>query len=202
MFRSQRLLMILAVLCSLAMPQAAQSAETKPKVSPDPLTSEQLAVYRAVLHDWMGDGKSAIRLQTVTEPFPTDGGFDSKDCLKGMDMEPDIPGKIHRFRPEDLRQLGSDRIQLVDPETQRKEVEQNDPGKAIESGASIDDAVKNGFAHGRTWVSEIRFDKTHTHAVVFYGFLCGALCGNGGMMILEKKANGWKRKSQCSIWMS
>lgn len=204
MIRFPENLMMVAVFCSLSIPQliGAQSAEPKPKVSPDPLTSEQLAVYRAVLHGWMDDGNSFIRLQVVTDPFPTDGAFDSRDCLKGMEMEPDHPGVIHRFRNEDLSKLGSDRIELVDPETQRKEVERNDPGRTIANGMSVDDAVENGFAHGRTWVSEIRFDKTHMHAVVFYGFICGSLCGNGGTMILEKKANGWKRKSQCSSWIS
>ncbi|MFP5235692.1 MAG: hypothetical protein ACLGSD_07300 [Acidobacteriota bacterium] len=204
MIHFQRLPIMFAVLCSLSISQfvTAQSAEPKPKVSPDPLTSEQLAVYKAVLHGWMDDGESTVRLQAVTDPFPTGGAFDSRDCLKGMDMEPDNPGLIHRFRTEDLSQLGSGRIRLVDPEKQRKEVEQNDPGRAIANGASVDDAVKNGFAHGRTWLSEIRFDKTHTHAVVFYGFICGSLCGNGGTIILEKKANGWTREAQCSNWMS
>lgn len=180
----------------------SQADEPKPRISSDPLTAEQLAVYKVVLHGWMDDGKSTVHLQAQTEAFPTSGAFDSSDCLKGMDIEPAVPQTVHRFRPEDLGQIGSNQIQLVDAEAQQKDVEQNDPGTAIRNGASVDDAVKNGFAHGRTWLSEIRFDKTHTHAVVFYGFICGGLCGNGGTVILEKTAKGWKRKSQCSSWMS
>jgi hypothetical protein len=190
------------LLFAVAAPCAkSQQDEPKPKVSSDPLTAEQLTVYRTVLHDWMDDGKSIVHLQALTEVFPTSGANDSSDCLKGLDMEP-AKSEVHRFRPADLPQFGSSRIRLVDGDAQEKEVEQNDPGKAIQNGTSVDDAVSNGFAHGKTWLSEIRFDKTHTHAVVFYGFVCGGLCGNGGTVILEKTAKGWKRKSQCSVWMS
>ena len=98
--------------------------------------------------------------------------------------------------------MGSAKIRLVDDEAQEKEIEKRDPGKAIREGRSVDDAVKDGFAHGKAWFSEILFDKTHTHAVIFYGFHCGRLCGNGGTAILEKKDGIWNFKSQCSMWMS
>jgi hypothetical protein len=119
-----------------------------------------------------------------------------------LDLEPVVPGIVHRFQPADLPQLGSDKIGLVDPERQRKEVAENDPGKTIGEGRSIEDAVRNGFAHGLVTVSEIRFDKEHKHAIIFYGFYCGSLCGNGGTVILEKVDGAWQRKSQCSNWIS
>lgn len=183
---------------SVGMHGPAQSNEPKPSVSPDPLTAEQLAVYKTILHGWMDDDKSNVNLASQTDVFPAS----SSDCLKGMEMETEHAGVIHRFRPADLAQLGSNHIRLVEAEAQDKEVSDNDPGKAIRNGASVDDAVARGFAHGKVWLSEIRFDKTHTHAVVFYGFVCGGLCGNGGTVILEKTAKGWKRRSQCSEWMS
>jgi len=176
----------------------SQQDEPKPRVSSDPLTAEQLAVYKVVLHGGIDDGKSIVHLQSLTEVFPED----SNDCLKGLDIEPADARIVHRFRVEDLAQLGSDQIRLVDANVQDKEVEQNDPHKAIQNGSSVGHAVANGFAHGKTWVSEIRFDRTHAHAVVFYGFVCGSLCGNGGTVTLEKTAKGWKRKSQCSSWVS
>jgi len=181
---------------------AQESAETKLKVSDTPLTAEQLAVYRTVLHGWMENEVSAINLSVQTIPFPTSGAFDAGDCGKDLELEPLTPGVVHRFRPADLPQLGSDKIVLVDPEWQQREVADNDPGKTIREGRSIEDAVRNGFAHGLVTVSEIRFDKAHKHAIVSYGFRCGGLCGNGGTVILEKVESGWQRKSHCSNWIS
>ena len=78
----------------------------------------------------------------------------------------------------------------------------NDPGKAIQKGKNVDEAVANGFAHGLLTISEIRFDKTHTHALVSLSFVCGGLCGNGTTMLLEKKDGAWMRKAQCGGWVS
>jgi hypothetical protein len=181
---------------------AQESAETKPKVSDTPLTAEQLAVYRTVLHGWMENEVSTINLSILTIPFPTSGAFDAGDCGKDLELEPVMSGIVHRFQPADLAQLGSDKIVLVDPERQQREVSENDPGKTIGEGRSIEDAVRNGFAHGLITVSEIRFDKAHKHAIVFYGFRCGGLCGNGGTVILEKVEGAWQRKSLCSNWIS
>ena len=181
---------------------AQESAETKPRVSDQPLTAEQLAVYRTVLHGWMENEVSAINLSIQTIPFPISGGFDASDCGKELELEPVVPGVVHRFRPADLPHLGSDKIGLVDPERQQREVADNDPRKTIGEGRSIEDAVRNGFAHGLVTVSEIRFDKAHKHAIVSYSFFCGSLCGNGGTVVLEKVEGAWQRKSQCSNWIS
>jgi hypothetical protein len=190
------------MLFSAGLSATQESAETKPKVSDQPLTAEQLAVYRTVLHGWMENEVSAINLSIQTSLFLIGGAFDARDCGKEFDLEPVVPGVVHRFRLTDLPQLGSDKIGLVDPERGRKDVADNDPGKTIGEGRSIEDAVRNGFAHGLVTVSEIRFDKTHTHAIVSYSFFCGSLCGNGGTVILEKVEGGWQRKSRCSDWVS
>lgn len=181
---------------------AQEAAETRPKVSDQPLTAEQLVVYRVVLHGWMENEVSAINLSIQTIPFPTSGAFDAGDCGKELDLELVVPGIVHRFHPADLQQLGSDKIGLVDAERQRHEVVENDPGKTIGEGRSIEDAVRNGFAHGLVTLSEIRFDKEHKHAIVSYSFFCGSLCGNGSTVILEKVDGAWRRKSQCSNWIS
>jgi hypothetical protein len=151
---------------------------------------------------WMENEVSAINLSIQTSLFPIGGAFDARDCGKEFDLELVVAGVVHRFRLADLSQLGSDKIGLVDPERGRKDVADNDPGKTIGEGRSIEDAVRNGFAHGLVTVSEIRFDKAHTHAIVSYGFFCGGLCGNGGTVILEKVDGAWQRKSQCGGWIS
>lgn len=189
----------------LAFPVAgiAQGAvEEKPKVSEKPMTADQLAVYRVVLSGWMnnGKGKHAVLLSVETAPFALDGV--DADCGKELGLEAGPKGEVHRFRAEDLPQLMPSRVKLVDPDAQSKEVAENDPEKKIQSGSSIGDAVANGFAHGLVTLGEIRFDKERTHAVVWYGFTCGALCGNGATVILEKQNGKWSVKDHCSNWVS
>jgi hypothetical protein len=177
--------------------------ETKPVVSLSPLTGEQLAVYRAILTSWAGDETSQLDLADRTVPSDDTSPFHDKDCGKGLDLEPASPTLVHHFRVADLSQLGSRNIRLVGTERGDKDVQENDPGHAIRNGGSIDDAVRNGIAHGLFTLSEIRFDKTHTHAVVAYSFVCGELCGNGATLILERTKTGWlPTKNRCSQWIS
>ena len=143
---------------------------------------------------------SRYTVQTV--PLRPEGPFGDGECAKGLDLEPAQSGVIHRFRVQDLPQLGSKNIVLVDPDRQRKEVADNDPERTIHDGKSIEDAVSNGFAHGLVTLSEIRFSKDHKLAIVSYGFFCGSLCGNGGTVVLEKTDAGWRRKTRCSDWVS
>lgn len=191
-----------ASLTATGLAAAQEAPEAKPVVSGQPLTAEQVAVYKVVLHGWMDKEVSTVNLSVQTVPFPTSGAFDAGDCGKDLELEPVAPEVVHRFRARDLPQLGPDKIVLVDPEQQRREVHENDPGKTVGEGKSIEDAVRNGFAHGLVTLSEIRFDKGHNHAIVSYGFFCGSLCGNGGTVVLEKIDGVWQRKSRCGEWIS
>ena len=187
---------------TLALAAAQDPRGAKPKVSEKPLTEEQLAVYRSILGNWMEGELSTVNLSIQTQPIESDDPFGAGDCAKGLDLEPAQPALVHRFRTQDLPQLGSSKIVLVDPDRQRKEVADNDPERTIRNGKSIEDAVSNGFAHGLVTLSEIRFSKDHKLAIVSYGFFCGSLCGNGGAVVLEKTETGWRRKSRCSEWIS
>jgi hypothetical protein len=190
-----------AILLAAAALAGAQEA-AKPKVSDQPLTAEQLAIYREVLHGWMENEVSTINLSVQTVPLTADGLFGYEGCDKGLELETAAPDVVHRFRAADLAQLGSGKISLVDPQRGSKEVAENDPGKTIREGRSIEDAVRNGFDHGLVTLSEIRFNKGHTKAMVSFRFLCGSLCGNGGSVVLEKTDGGWKRGSRCHDWVS
>lgn len=176
---------------------------TKPVVSLNPFTSEQLSVYRAALAGWMPNDGPAMNLSIQTEPLQQTIGYDKDRCGKGLDLEAISESTVHRFRLQDLAQLGPEHtLTLVDPEKGSEEVRNNDPEQSMRKGKSVDEAVRNGFAHGLATLSEIQFDKSHTHAIVFYGFRCGGLCGNGATILLEKKDGAWKIKNHCSDWIS
>jgi hypothetical protein len=192
---------MMPALAGLAAGQDDQ--ESKPKVSSKPLTAEQLAVYRVVLGNWMAQEMPAINLAIQTVPLGETSPTGDEECAKGLDLEPAAPTVVHRFRQQDLAQLGPGRtFTLVDPDRQKQEVRDNDPEQTIGNGRTIEDAVRNGFAHGVATLSEIRFDKGHKHAIVSYGFFCGSLCGNGGALLLEKIDGVWQRKSRCDEWIS
>jgi hypothetical protein len=190
-------------LCVVAIPAALTSAkdEPKPPVSNDPFTAEQLAVYHAVISEWMGKELTSVNLADQTRIQGEWEGAGGEKCWKGLDLEPN-PTTVHLIRPEDTNQIASGSLHLVDPDKGSKEVDKNDPGNAIRRGQPVDSAVANGFAHGLLWLNEIRFDKRHTHAIVSFGFTCGSLCGNGSTLILKKTPQGWVIDQRCSGWIS
>jgi hypothetical protein len=175
-----------------------QAPEPTPVVSEKPMTADQLAIYRIVLSGWMdnGKGKHAVHLAIQTSPFSLSDT--DADCGKSLGFVAGSKGEVHRFRKEDLALLKPSKVELVDPDAQSKEVAENDPGKHIGPGNSIASAVANGFAHGLTRLSEIRFDKDQTHAILWYDFSCGGTCGNGATVLMEKKNGVWGIMRHCS----
>lgn len=204
--RTRMSLMICAAMGALiltATPALAQSSnDKKPVVSDQPVSAEQLAIYRVVLKRFLSDGSGSLNLSNQTVPFETEGPFAGHDCSKGLAMEPVQPGVVHSFKSDDLARFGISSLRLVDPDVQGKAVKKNDPGKAIREGVSVDQAVKNGFAHALFRLSEIQFDKNHEHAIISYSFWCGSLCGNGESLVLVKKDGEWSVQSQCGGWIS
>jgi hypothetical protein len=52
---------------------AAQDAVLKPNVSKEPLTAEQIAVYRALLEDYTKGRDGGLNLASKTAPFEMSG---------------------------------------------------------------------------------------------------------------------------------
>jgi hypothetical protein len=184
----------------------AQESAPKPKISDAPLSSEQIAVYRAVLADYLKGSQDVLNLAEVTEPF--DGA--ESGCLRGLDT-----GASNRSAPVvhrmDASLVADTKVVLVDPGRQHQRVEENDPQKLIRKAIDdhqkltdeqLDDSVKSAFASGLFTLSEIAFDKEHRHAAVSYSFVCGGLCGNGDTLLLKKVGQSWKVAKRCGRWVS
>jgi hypothetical protein len=161
--------------------------------------AEELAVYRAFLQSWFEDSKASINLSIRTEE--SDEGLGEEHCFEGVAMEP-ASGGPRVFRAEDLLLLGPYRFHLVDPREHEKLVKQNDPENGIGKGRDVDAAVENGFAHGLFTLGEVRFNRSHTLAVIAFRFHCGMLCGHGGTVLLKKVNGVWRRKEMCGQWVS
>jgi hypothetical protein len=206
----------LLVLLVPAVAGGQQALDAKPKVSETPLTAEQLAVYRAVLLIAFGGdtkcnkqgericlsilyGEGGINLSDQTS---TIDHLDAGDCLKRLSIEKNIPSEIHHFRMEDVANLGSMKIRLVDPDQRMKWIHEHNPDDGRREGRTAKAVVEDGFEHGLTTLSEIQFDESHTHAIVSISYECGWVCGDGATMLMEKKGGVWTRKKQCGGWIS
>jgi hypothetical protein len=192
----------------LAISATAQNEPSKPKVSKDPLTKEQLQVYRSVLKNYTKDSNVELNVSNRTELLELEDHSFDKDCVKGMVLEKTDKPVVHKLSPAVLI---SRKMVLVDPEQQQTTVDENDPGKlikkAVDEGEKVtnkqlDKSIRRAFATGLFSLSEIIFDKSHKLAVVSYGFVCGGLCGHGGTLILERIGDVWKIRTTCSSWIS
>jgi hypothetical protein len=197
---------IVAVLLVISLGAVAQENPQKPQIVDAPLTSDQIAVYRAVLAIYLKGSHRVLNLANVTEPL------DEPDtaCLKGLDagVEKGLASVIHRIGPSLVADL---KIVLVDPDRQQETIKENDPQnlmkRAIDDRQKItdeqlDQSIKTAFDTGLFTLSEIVFDKEHRHAAVSYSFVCGGLCGHGNTLVLKKVGHIWKVAKRCGGWVS
>lgn len=196
------------VLTLLFIAMAAGENQPKPRLSKDPLTAEQVAIYRAVLVQYVeNDSSAALNIADATEPFSWPD--DQKECSKGLSMEAATrPPIVHRLSPAVV--LGPKMV-LVDPERQGRLVKQNDPQKLVHkaidqhepvSDKDLDESVQRAFSTGLFTFSEILFDKSHQHAILQYSFWCGSLCGNGKTLVIKKSEGKWRVEKECGDWVS
>lgn len=197
---------VLAVICS---PQSTE--DTPPTLSKDPLTPDQIVIYRTFLENYIG-APAPVHLANRTEALDPSSGDDVEDgadddadeppCLKRLklEFEKNSIGVAHMLDPN-LAIPG--RFVLVDPDQQEVTVKSNDPSKTMREGKSSTDAVDQAFATGLLTLSEIVFDRKHHVAVMSFSFWCGRTCGHGAVVIFKKKGGQWKiSKKPCVQWIS
>jgi len=176
-----------------------------PAKSAAPLSADEVAVYRAVLHQWNSDGRTSLNVSDRT--FPLDVASPANDisnceCLKGMELE-SLVRASHSFHPLTRDVFPETDIRLVNPSKQFTAIQNNDPQIGIGRGKSVETAVDDAFARGLFSMSEIAFDRDRHRALVRYSFACGSLCGNGGTWVLEKVDGAWRRTGRvCAGWIS
>lgn len=206
----RRILVLSACGIALSMIAIAQDNEPKPILSRDPLTKEQIAVYRAVLEDYVKGTDGALNIANQTEPLGLSEPFSPNDCIRSSQLEPaPKPGPVvHRL---DRAVALSAKMVLVDRDEQERIVNENDPSNLIQrvidkhepvSENQIDKAVDKAFQTGLFTFSEIAFDKQHRRAVLTYSFTCGGLCGHGNMVVVGKVRGRWKMIKKCGGWIS
>ena len=196
---------VIAVLL-VALSAIAQESTLKPTLTDTPLTADQIAVYRAVLAEYLRGSDRVLNLADVTEPIDES----DRSCLGGMGasrLEETAP-VIHRI---DRAVVADTKTVIVSPDRQREAVRQRDPDNlltnSLQTGQKptdeqLDTAVQNALNGGLFQLSEIVFDKEHREAVVSYSFVCGGLCGTGNTLLLRKVGPRWKVAKRCGGWVS
>jgi hypothetical protein len=177
----------------------------KPIKNTTPLSADEVAIYRAVLQQYISRGSGSLNVAATTYPLdPTSGmnHLSDSECLQGIQLE-NLAGVSRSFHDLTPEVLPAKNMKLVNPTQQGKTVRANDPDKTIRGGKSVDSAVSQAFATAMFSMSEIAFDKEHRNAVVAYRFWCGSLCGNGATLVLEKVGGQWKVTNRnCGGWVS
>lgn len=205
-----RILLVPAMLClSLCPISPAQEETRKPVLSSSPLTSDEVAIFRAVLKDYLKGSHGVMLLANRTAP--TDQSPTSvRTCVDEISakLDPQSLEVVHRVDPSVVAGL---QVKLADPDDQEKEIKANDPQNlihgAIDNGQKVttkqlDDSLTKAFNSALFTLSEIVFDEKHLHAVVSYSFYCGSLCGNGNTLALRKVGKEWKVSKHCGGWVS
>jgi hypothetical protein len=190
---------LVALVIFLACGWPFASAQQQPsKPASAPLSAEAAQIYAAFLDSYVGTGQRRVNLIETTSVFHVSDSEKAAPCMKHFEPEAleEKSQTIHFF---DAALINGRPIQLVDPQTTKI----RDPEDAMKKGASVDEAVKAGFAAGQLRLSEIVFNKVHTFAIFSYVFHCGQLCGSGGNVLLERRKKVWVRSEEgCGTWIS
>ncbi len=205
---------VITLTLALSLTAGAQSDAPKTKVSKEPLSVEHIAVYRAVLEyymnqDYAKESHRTLNLANKTEPFDPSDPFFHAECVKGTTLETVIKPVlvIHEL---DSTVVPSPEVVLVDPDRQKRRVEDGDPHKLVERAVEgekvtdkeIEESVRKAFDNGLFTLTEIIFDKHHRHALLAYSFVCGSLCGHGDTLLLKRIGKDWKVSKTCGGWVS
>lgn len=182
---------------------SSSSTKDKPLKAAIPLSADEVAVYKAVLHQYGSKEAGNLHVSNTTYPLNSDSpasGLTSANC-SNIQLE-NLATASHSFHNLPPEVLQGDGMVLVDPKKQAKIVRSNDPSDTIAKGKSVKNAVTDAFGTALFSMSEIAFDKDHHFAVVSYHFWCGFLCGNGSTIVFEKIDGAWEKKFNCGGWIS
>ena len=205
----QRILLVTAMAClSLCPLSTAQEEPGKPVLSTTPLTADEVAIFRAVLKDYLRGSHGVMLVVDKTEPDQSPTSVRTCADEISAKLEPQSPKVVHRI---DSSLVAGLQAKWTDADAQATEIKANDSQNLIHgvtdegqrvTTKQLDDSVTKPFNSALFTLSEIVFDQGHVHAVVSYSFYCGSLCGNGNTLTLRKVGKEWKVSKHCGGWVS
>ena len=172
----------------------------KPVRNTNPLSADDVAIYQDVIESWNSGSPGLLNVSNRT--YPIEHEVPDCGCLKGIEVQ-SIADAARSFHVLTTGLLRGRAIRLVDADKRAVIVRSNDPGNSTHEGEPIGTVVSGAFSRGLFSMSEVAFDKDHRRALVSYSFVCGSLCGSGGMWLFEKVDGVWKKSDRvCGGWVS
>ena len=118
---------IAVLLIMSAVLSVSQDQQPKPRLSKDPLSDEQVEVYRTFLRSYLnGDDAQSLNIANVTVPLNEEPGElrEGKGCLRGIALEnfKGANSTVHLLPQAVAINSG---IHLVDPDKQNEQVKAN-----------------------------------------------------------------------------
>ena len=176
---------------SLATSAAATEGE---KPAPDgATTADERAIYDVVLSSWLADNHDRQMVDRRLRPAPS--ASESAECIKGVRFSDHAGGAEKTL---DRSTFGKLNVELVDGDKWQAD----DPQKGISRGQSVDDAVKQAFAHSLVTFSQVALSDDGKDALVSFSMRCGSLCGHGFTLHLHKSGGQWKEAGRCGGYVS
>ena len=138
-------------------------SKDKPVKNKEPLSADEIAIYRLVLQQNAPQGSEYLNVSARTYPLDPPSG----ECLQGIEFQNSI-NVSHSFHDLTPNVLSGKNMKLVDLGDQARIVRDNDPSKQIRKGKSVGSSVHKAFSTALFSLSEIAFDKEGHHAVISY----------------------------------
>jgi hypothetical protein len=157
------------------------------------LTQDEISVYSYILKSYRSLLKPTYRdmlakafyLNDETEPLNLNELLPSRGCLRGLGLERKTKNQIPTVHTFVNQTWLPSYVKLT-------------------KGAPCKGSPSEGMCYeteGTLSLTEIDFDKSHTHAVVGFGVRCGLQCGWGQVVILKKVDGRWQRTGPlCEEW--
>jgi hypothetical protein len=203
-----RYIICTALACLLYLGSALPAEKPSPQLSKEPLTNEQVAIYREVLQNYVKDLKD-MQLNLANKTVPLDQSYNG--CLKGFSFPETDKNIVPIIHALNLSVVPNMRVVLVDPDKQEKIfeaiprlVQGKEKYSKVEFDRRLKDLEEQEAQAGFLTLSEILFDKERHYAFVAYSFYCGGLCGGGTTIVFEKYEGKWEvsKSTKCMKWIS
>ena len=148
-------IVVIALACLALGTSSDSQDEPKPTLRDEPLTAEQVAIYRVVLETYRRGNYTPLNLADRTEPLHRSEGSSAPGCIRGIKaIDTNAAPVVHRIASTVM--LGP-RLVLVDPDRLQERTNENDPenltkrfidGHEQVTDKRLDDSVKQAFQKG------------------------------------------------------
>jgi len=201
--RAKRLLLLFVSCLAVAIACIGPVACTRQGFKGCRVTSEDYAVYSAILLDVEKQATSydkpilIIFEETRSTEYYHPDIWDTRSSVQGASDETVVHFKSRQKCSSHLKAQ-------FDPEIPYRLVFTRDLiGTLGKGGGGFDEFHKdNPKSFGIWYLSPAGYNTKETEAMVYVEHICGGLCASGSLFVLEKETGHWTVKNRIDLWIS